>query len=180
MDNRGWMINLTGNSIPVYSMLDNGAASNTQIGNITKNECFTEGTAFGANWEGVDFPVMFLNSNHVMTFGVIKNELKNLVDFADYASNGSNWIAANTLEREVKYETIAYYNTGDKYCTLPAGSRVWLTSNCTRGQKNPNYVAVTSVQPKGGEKFDFTSNGFIDLTYGGRWVNVGSILLRKV
>ena len=56
MANRGWMINLTGNSIPVYSMLDNGAASNTQISNITKNECFTEGTAFGANWEGVDFP----------------------------------------------------------------------------------------------------------------------------
>ena len=62
---------------------------------------------------------------------------------------------------------------------MPSGSKVWLTPNSTRGQNNPHYVAVTAVQPKGGTKVNFSGNGFIDLMYGGRWVNVGSILLRK-
>ena len=180
MANRGLMINLTGKTIPVYSALDNGAASTTQLGKITNNECFIEGSAFGAGWEGVDEPVIFINSNHTPTHGVMKAVSGTLADFAKYASNGSSWVSVNTLERKVQYATAAYYADGQKRCDLPAGSRVWLTQSCTRGQNNENYIAVTAVQPAGGNKITFSGNGFIDLTYGNRWVNVGSILLRKV
>lgn len=182
MANRGWMINLSGASIPVYSMLGNGAASSTQVGTLTKNECFAEGSAFGAGWEGIDSPVVFLNASHDITFGVIKDQdvLGNLADFADYASNGTSWLSVSTLERKVQYATVAYYADGSKCCDLAAGSRVWLTQKCTRGETHPNYVAVTSVQTATGKKYNFSGNGFVDLTYGGRWVNVGSILLRKV
>ena len=103
----------------------------------------------------------------------------NLVDFTDYASNGTSWVRVSTLERKVQYATVAYYADGSKCCDLPAGSKVWLTQNGTAGQTNSNYIAVTSVQTAAGKKIDFKGNGFIDLTYGNRWVNVGSILLRK-
>lgn len=136
MASHGWMINLSGKSIPVYSIAG-GGPSTTKIGNLTKNECFVEGT-FSANpWEGDDAPVFFLNSNHQMTFGLLADYENNLVDFTDYASNG------------------------------------------TAGATHSNYIAVTSVQTASGKKYDFDGNGFIDLTYGNRWVNVGSILLRK-
>lgn len=55
---------------------------------------------------------------------------------------------------------------------------VWLTSNCTRGDYNPNYVAVTKVQTAAGKTYTFSGNGFIDLINNNRF-NVGSILLRK-
>ena len=135
----GWMINLTGNSIPVYSMLDNGAASSTKIGTITKNECFVEGTNIGAGWEGIDAPVIFINSSHTPTLGVVKDwDSNNLVDFSDYASNGTSWVAVNTLKRKVQYATVAYYADGSKCCDLAAGSYVWLTANCSRGYNNKN------------------------------------------
>lgn len=179
----GWMVNLSGKSIPVYSMLDNGEASNTQIGTITKNECFVEGTNIGAGWEGIDVPVIFINSSHTPTMGVVKEDIDldwdSLVDFSDYASNGTSWIAVNTLKRKVQYATVAYYADGSKCCNLPAGSYVWLTAGCSRGEKNKNYIAVSSVQTAAGKTYEFAGNGFIDLTYGNRWVNVGSILLRK-
>lgn len=72
-----------------------------------------------------------------MTFGLLANYENNLVDFTDYASNG------------------------------------------TAGATHSNSIAVTSVQTASGKKYNFSGNGFIDLTYGNRWVNVGSILLRK-
>ena len=72
-----------------------------------------------------------------MTFGLLSGYPSNLVDFTDYASNG------------------------------------------TVGATHPNYIAVTSVETASGKKYNFSGNGFIDLTYGNRWVNVGSILLRK-
>lgn len=72
-----------------------------------------------------------------MTFGLLADYENNLVDFTDYASNG------------------------------------------TAGATHSNYIAVTSVQTASGKKYDFGGNGFIDLTYGNRWVNVGNILLRK-
>ena len=140
---------------------------------------FIDGTAFGAGWEGVDTPVIFWNSNYQRTTGVVSESNVNFVDFSEYASDGQSWIKVNTLERKVQYNTVAYYADGSKYCDLPSGSKVWLTPNATRGQNNPHYVAVTAVQPKGGTKVNFSGNGFIDLMYGGRWVNVGSILLRK-
>lgn len=181
MAKRGWMINLTGHSIPVYDSLSNGAVDkNNQLGEITKNECFAEGSTFGAGWEGVDMPVVILDANHQITFGVIDDYAGNLVDFSEYASNGTSWVSVNTLERKVQYATVAYYADGSKCCDLAAGSRVWLTSECTRGQTNPNYVAVTAVETAAGKKYNFSGNGFIDLTYGNRWVNVGSILLRKI
>ena len=179
MANHGWMINLS-DTIPVFSMLGNGAVSTTQIGKITKNECFADGAQIGAPWEGIDDPVYFLNAKNTMTFGVTKSsDYGNVVDFSAYASNGTSWVKVNTLERKVQYETRAHYadNTGD-YILAP-GSRVWLTSNCTRGDEHPNYVAVTKVQTADGEIIEFQGNGFVDLTYGGCWVNVGSILLRK-
>lgn len=101
------------------------------------------------------------------------------MEFSEYASNGTSWVKVSTLERKVQYATVAYDRNGSKVCNLPVGSKVWLTSNATRGQNNPNYVAVTAVQPAGGDKITFSGNGFIDLMYGNRWVNVGSILLRK-
>ena len=39
MASYGWMINLSGNSIPVYSVAG-GGPSTTKIGNLTKNESF--------------------------------------------------------------------------------------------------------------------------------------------
>lgn len=174
----GWMINLSGKSIPVYSV-GNGGPSTTQIGTITKNECFLDGTASTNPWEGDGMAVRFLNKNHNMEFGLLADYEDNLVDFTDYASNGTSWVSVSTLERKVQYET-ATYNTEAKFQgTLPAGSRVWLTPNGTGGQNNPNFIAVTHIQHgSGGTKKAF--NGFIDLIYNDRWVNVGSILLRKV
>lgn len=121
------MINFTGTLIPVYSILSNGVASSTQVGTLTKNECFAEGSAFGAGWEGVDFPVLFLNTIHNMTSSVIKNPTGNLIDFANYASNGTSGVSVSTLERKVQYATVAYYADGSKWCDLATGSRVWLT-----------------------------------------------------
>lgn len=179
MASYGWMINLSGESIPVYSV-GGGGPSTTKIGNITKNECFVDGTISENPWEGDGMPVVFLNSSHAMTFGLLADYKNNLVDFTNYASNGTSWVSVNTLERKVQYTTVAYYANGSKCCDLAAGSRVWLTRNGTAGQTHPNYIAVTSVQTTAGKKYDFSGNGFIDLTYGGRFVNIGSILLRKV
>lgn len=178
MASYGWMINLTGNSIPVYSVGSSGP-STSQIGNITKNECFVDGTISANPWEGEGVPVVFLNSSHTMTFGLLTDYNSNLVDFTDYASNGTSWVSVNTLERKVQYDTVAYYANGQKCCDLPAGSKVWLTQNGTAGQSNPNYIAVTSVVTASGKEYNFSGNGFVDLTYNNRWINVGSILLRK-
>ena len=94
--------------------------------------------------------------------------------------NGTSQVPVSTLERKVQYATTAYYKNGSKCCDLPAGSKVWLTKNGTAGQSNPTYIAVTSVETASGERYDFDGNGFIDLAPNTRWVNVGSILLRKV
>lgn len=174
----GWMINLSGAAIPVYSV-GAGGPSTTQVGTLTKNECFVDGTISENPWEGDGRPVVFLNSSHSMTFGLLANDPKNLVDFTAYASNGTSWVAVNTLERKVAYATVAYYADGSKCCDLPAGSQVWLTQNGTAGQKNSNYIAVTKVKTAAGKEYKFSGNGFVDLTYNNRWVNVGSILLRK-
>lgn len=175
----GWMVNLSGKKISVYKMNDNGSCSTTRLGYITANECFVEGTVPGTGWEGVDTPVVILNSSHIMTMGVYSGYYSNLVDFAKYASNGSSWVSVSTLKRKVQYATVAYYADGSKCCDLAAGSYVWLTNDCTRGLNNMNYCAVTKVQTASGTTYNFSGNGFVDLTYGGRWVNVGSILLRK-
>ena len=115
-----------------------------------------------------------------MVFGLIDENSNNLVDFSEYASNGTSWGAVNTLERKVQYDTVAYYADGSKCCDLSAGSLVWLTQNGTAGQTHPNYIAVTRVKTTAGKEYNFSGNGFVDLTYDNRWVNVGSILLRKV
>lgn len=179
MASYGWMINLTGKTVPVYAAGNSGPTT-TQIGNLTKNECFVEGSISENPWEGDGAPVLFLNSSHVMTFGLHEEYGGNFVDFTAYASNGTSWLPVNTLERKVQYATAAYYADGTKCCDLPAGSRVWLTPNGTAGQTHPNYIAVTSVQTATGKKYNFSGAGFVDLTYNNRWVNVGSILLRKV
>ncbi len=178
---RGWEINLSGAAIPVYGGNNNNwIQQGSQIGTITKNECFAEGTAFGAGWKGWGNPVIFRNSAGKMTQGAIADNISNLKDFANYASNGTSWVSVSTLQRIVHSPTRAYYASGDLLCDLPIGSYVWLTQNCTRGQNNPNYVAVTAVQPKDHDKITFKGNGFVDLTYDNHWLNVGSILLRKV
>lgn len=177
----GWEINLSGAAIPVYGGNNNyWIQQGSQIGTITKNECFVEGTAFGAGWEGWGSPVIFRNSSGNMVQGAIADNIKNLKDFVEYASNGTSWVSVDTNQRIVQFATRAYYANGDRLCDLPAGSYVWLTKDCTRGSDNYNYIAVTAVQPKGEKKIFFDGNGFIDLTYGNRWLNVGSILLRKV
>lgn len=178
MASYGWMINLTGATIPVYSV-GAGGPSTTQIGKLTKNECFVDGTISQNPWEGDGQPVVFLNSSHEMTFGLLSDYDGELVDFTAYASNGTSWVEVNSLERKVQYDTVAYYADGSKCCDLATGSRVWLTQNGTAGQDNSNYIAVTSVETATGKKYNFSGNGFIDLTYNNRWVNVGSILLRK-
>ena len=66
----GWMINLTGNAIPVYSER-NGGPYGSQIGKITRNECFIEGSFSENPWEGDGSPVFFLNSNHDIKFGLL-------------------------------------------------------------------------------------------------------------
>ena len=177
MSYHGWEINLS-DDIPVYQMLNNGAVSNVEIGKILKNECFVHGGVIGAAWEGIDLPVWVLAPNHVMTMGVVTQY--DSVDFADYASNSTSWEKVSTLERQVKYATVAYYADGEICCDLPAGSRVWLDPACTRGDENANYIAVSSVKTAAGKTYNFAGNGFIDLTYKGRWVNVNNILLRKV
>lgn len=68
---------------------------------------------------------------------------------------------------------------GSKCCSLPTGSRVRLSANGTASQTHPNYIAVTSVETKDGKKYNFSRNGFVDLIYDNRWVNVKSILLGK-
>lgn len=179
MANHGWMINLSGASVPVYSVAG-GGPSTTKIGTITQNESFVEGSISANPWEGSGDPVLFLASNHKMTFGLLSSTPKNLVDFTKYASNGTSWVAVNTLERKVQYETTLYDSLGNELYPLPAGSHVWLTSNGTAGEDNPNFIAVKSVQRPSNAKYTFPGNGFIDLTCNSRWVNVGSILLRKV
>jgi hypothetical protein len=179
MNLRGWHINLTGSTIPVYGGSNGYVTQGTQIGNLTANECFAEGTAFGAGWEGWGYPVYFRNSSGSFVLGAISSSPSGLKGFAEYASNGSSWVAVSTLQRKVQFATNAYYADGSFCCSLPSGSYVWLTSNCTRGQSNPNYVAVTKVQTAAGQTYTFTGNGFIDLV-NGNWLNVGSILLRKV
>jgi hypothetical protein len=179
----GWMINLSGTEIPVYKMGNAGSCTSTKIGKITKRECFVEGTVPGTGGEGNDIPAVILDANHKMQMGVAPVSLASTfgqcVNFADYASNGTAWVKVSTRKRKVQYATRAYYADGSKCCDLPAGSYVWLTANCTRGQSNMNYCAVEKVQTAAGKTYTFQGCGFIDLTYGGRWVNVGSILLRK-
>lgn len=175
---QGWQINLTGKEIIVYDGSKLFTQKGNQCGKLTKNECFTEGTAFGAGWEGVGSPVIFKNGSGIMTQGAVFDDF-GTYNFANYASNGTSWVAVNTLERKVEYTTRAYYADGTGDILLNAGSRVWLTQNCTRGQNNPNYVAVTKVKKSDGTIIVFDGNGFVDLTYGNRWLNVGSILLRK-
>lgn len=177
----GWMINLTGNKIPVYTA-DGSGPILPQLGNLTKNECFIDGTISENPFEGDGYPVIFLNANHEFKFGLVKDEDcgNGLVDFTDYASNGTSWVQVDTLERKVQYATRAYYADGSLCCELPANSRVWLTQNGGAGSSNHNYIAVTKVQTASGKTYTFKGNGFVDLTYGNRWVNVGSILLRKV
>lgn len=173
MAHYGWMINLTGAAIPVYSV-DGGGPSTTKIGTITKNECFIDGTYSANPWEGEGTPVFFFNKDHVATFGLFDDYSGNLAEFADYASNGTSWIKVNTLERKVQYDTSAYNQRGDFLCKVPAGTPVELTRNCTAGDNCPNYIAVTSIAGK-----TYDGHVFIDLTPNNRWVNVGSILLRK-
>jgi len=175
----GWQINLSGSAIPVFRMKDNGSCSTTKIGTIYNNECFAEGTNPSVGWEGVDNPVDFLDANHNMQFGVYSGSYRNLVDFADYASNGSTWERVTTGKRRVQYPTRAYYADGSKCCDLPAGSYVWLTRDCSSGRSNPNYCSVSKVQTAAGKTYTFSGCGFIDLTYGGKFVNARSILLRK-
>ncbi len=180
MANDGWMINL-GDAVAVYSMKGNGASTGNQIGKITKNECFAHGANIGAGWEGVDYPVWFLNAQHVGTIGVVPNDVYiDSVDFSKYASNGTSWVKVDTLERKVQYATNAYYSNGDWLCELLPGSRVWLTQNGTHGATNYNYIAVTKVQTAEGTTYNFQGNGFVDLVAETNWLNVGSILLRKV
>ncbi|WP_054740759.1 hypothetical protein [Cellulosilyticum ruminicola] len=175
----GWQINLSGESIPVYSFNGAGTATNTKIATITKNECFVEGTVPGTGWEGNDIPAVVLDPNHKMVMGVYKKYYNNLVNFADYASNGTSWVKVSTRKRKVQYATTAYYADGSKCCDLPAGSTVVLTSSCTRGASHMSYCAVESVTTAAGKTYKFQGCGFIDLAPSGRWVNVGSILLRK-
>lgn len=175
----GWMINLTGSPIPVYSVGSSGPTL-PHIGTLTRNECFVDGTFSENPWEGEGTPVVFLNSNHELTFGLLDSYGDGLVDFTDYASNGTSWVPVTTKERKVQYATVAYYADGSKCCDLPAGSHVWLTPNGTSGTTHSNYIAVTKVETASGTSIEFCGNGFIDLTHNNRWVNVGSILLRKV
>lgn len=176
----GWHINLSGSAIPVYRM-SGYPSSKVQIGKINNNECFVEGSVRNAPYEGDAFPVHFVNSSKQMVQGVIESIPSNIVSFGDYASNGTSWSAVSTLKRKVQYATVAYYSDGSKCCDLPAGSYVWLTENCTRGDSNHNYVAVTKVTTSAGKTYTFSDNnvGFVDLTYGSRYVTVGNILLRK-
>ena len=176
MSIKGWMINLSGKSIPVY-LTD--VLPEKRIGTLTKNECFADDLPIDVGYEGWGTPVTFLNASQEMDFGMIESEIENLVDFCDYASTGTSWVSVNTLKRKVQYATVAYYSDGSKCCSFPAGSYVWLDPDCTHGQNNPNYISVTKVQTAAGKTYEFDENGFIGLTYGGRWVNVGSILLRK-
>ena len=173
----GWRINLSGQDIPVYDEVY-GSTGTTKVGTIQKNECYAEGWVPGTGYEGDGFPVSFVNADHVMTYGACEDYI-DYGDFADYASNGSSWEAVDTLERVVKYPTYAYYADGGRCCKLEAGSRVWLTSNCTKGATKPNYVAVTKVQTKAGKTYTFSGNGFVDLIYGGKWLRPSNILLRK-
>jgi hypothetical protein len=177
----GWQINLSGKAVPIYSFNGSGKATSTKIATITKNECFVEGTVPGTGWEGVDNPAVVLDPNHNMVMGVYTDSYysNNFVNFADYASDGSTWAKVSTLKRKVKYATAAYYADGSLCCSLPAGSYVWLTNRCTRGETHMNYCAVTKVKTAAGKTYTFQGNGFVDLTYGGRWVSVSGILLRK-
>jgi len=174
----GWRINLSGENIPVYEEVYGSTGSN-QVGTIQKNECFAEGTVMGSTgYEGDGVPVEFINADHEMTWGACE-EYFDYGDFADYASNGASWEEVDTLERVVKYTTYAYYADGSRCCKLVAGSRVWLTRNCTKGASKPNYVAVTAVETAAGKKYNFSGNGFVDLIYGGKWLRPNNILLRK-
>lgn len=177
MSLRGWEINLSGSAITVYGGSKNWTQQGSQIGTLTANECYVEGTG-GTGWDGWGLPVVFKNTAGSMVLGAVAS-LNNTANFADYASNGSSWVSVNTLQRKVQYATKAYYADGSLCCDLAAGSSVWLTQNCTAGATNRNYVAVTKVETSAGKEYNFSGNGFVDLTYGGRWLNVGSILLRK-
>lgn len=174
-----WMINLSGENIPVYSLGFIGPAT-TQVGNVTKNECFVESIESENPYEGDGTPIHFLNSSHTMTDGFLVNSYNNLVDFTAYASNGTSWVSVSTPERKVQYDTVAYYADGSKCCDLPAGSKVYLKSTGAAGTTNHNYIAVTKVITASGKTYNFSGHGFVDLTYNNRWINVGSILLRKV
>lgn len=181
----GWNINLTGNAIPVYGINSTNLGSHgSQIGRITPNECFAGGEVInGGGWEGWGAPVCFKNASGSFVRGVVdESSIANdnqIGTFTQYASNGSSWLRTSSLKRYVQYATVAYYADGSKFRDLPAGSYVWLTSRGTKGATYEHYIAVTAVQPKGGSKLSFSGNGFIDLTYGGHWLNVGSILLRQ-
>lgn len=179
VSNRGWGINLSGSSISIYGGSAGWTQQGSKIGTLTANECFAEGSAFGSGsgWEGWGTPIYFKNSSGAFVQGAI-GSTSGLQSFGEYASNGTSWNSVSTLKRLVKYATNAYHNNGDFCKALPANSYVWLTSSCTRGQKNPNYIAVTKIQPLGEAEFSFKDNGFVDLV-NDKWINVGSILLRK-
>ena len=174
-----WGINLSGTAIPVYGPKNNNyALQGAQIGTLTKNECCAEGTAFRTGWDGWGGPIYFLNPSGQFVLGMIAASSPDLASFADYASNGTEWVKVSTLKRYVQYDTIAYYADGSKHKDLPAGSYVWLTSTCTRGETHPNFISVSAIQPKGTSKITYSGNGFIDLVHG-HYLNKGSILLRQ-
>lgn len=61
MGSYGWMVNLSGESLPVYSVAG-GGPSKTKIGNITKNECFVDGTFSENPWEATAWRFLFLTA----------------------------------------------------------------------------------------------------------------------
>lgn len=178
MNYNGWMINLSGSSVPVY---EQDVSLKKKIATITKNECFTEWHPNDTNWEGGGRPVFLLNSSHNYTYGMIDYSLNNFGDFCDYASDGSSWIKVSTTKRKLVSETKLYYKDGHLACSLPKGTYVWIDPECTSGYSHPNYISVTKVQTPAGVVYNFSdSSGFIDLIpTSNTWLNVGSIILRK-
>lgn len=171
-----WRVNLTESAIPVYDVFN----SSLQLGQVNNNECCVDGMISANPYEGDGEPVIFVNMQHVMTFGILGSYQGSFGNFVNYASNGTSWSAVNTLERKVQYATKAYYSNGNFCCDLAVGSRVWLSSSGAAGDNNDNYISVSKVKTADDTTYNLNSHGFVDLTYGNRWVTVGSILLRKV
>lgn len=177
----GWGVNLSGQSIPVYGP-KNGeyTAPGAQIGEVTPNECCAGGVAAGTGWEGWGRPVYFINTSGKVVLGMFSDSAPQPESFADYASDGTKWNRVYTLKRYVQYSTNSYYaGDGSLFKPLPAGSYVWLSIACTRGDNHFSYIEVTAVQPKGDKKYDLGEGRiFVDLV-NGHFLNKGSILLRK-
>lgn len=184
----GWHINLSGNSIPVYEA---GMSPTVQKGTITKNECFCEGSVRDTGFDGWDYGemVLYINTSHEMTPGMIDTRTSGIVFFGDYASNGTSWVKVNTLKRKVVNATVAYDKINNKIEDLPAGSYVWLSKDCSHGDSNLHYIQIDQFQKPGQSIYNYAAQGkdygFIDLT--GKsltgnvkyWLNVGSIILRQ-